>query len=80
MGALAELRAWRQRYDADRRQRGRDGGELAVCVRLFERKLRRALTDAARDTLRARLAAQHEALGDVVANPDASALEEWLVA
>ncbi len=83
MGALAELRAWRAQQDAQLREagllegrmEGRHEGQLAVLDRQLAHKLRRSLTEAERDTLRARLADQGEHLAEAVVDLDAPALE-----
>lgn len=84
MGALAELNAWYEQYEARLRGEGmREGmreGQLAVLARQFERKLHRPLTDAERETLRGRLGARGDALGDVVLDLEAPALAAWLAA
>lgn len=84
MGALAELNAWYEQYEAQLRGEGlREGlreGQLTVLARQFERKLHRRLADAERETLRARLAREGDALGDVVLDLDPPALAAWLAA
>jgi hypothetical protein len=61
------------------REEGREEG-LAPLVRLFERRLSRALTEAERETLRRRLVTSGPArLGDVVLDLGTAELAAWLV-
>ncbi|MFO0606116.1 MAG: hypothetical protein U0324_23280 [Polyangiales bacterium] len=78
MSKSEEYRAWRKEYDANLLRQGRDEGHHDMLARQFARKLGRPLTEAERGTLRARLGALGDAVGDVVIDLDPAALEAWL--